>query len=1069
MFINTKKALAISGIIFCLSAESMDVGSWAKCAHMFKSENDLIKGYVLQNSKLIEGQRFFGPVHLYFNENEMRRDLLLRSFLDSSDDPMTDLIILLFPSAGLGFNAEGTGSFSNVNRTILVAGMLNLANVIRSGEQGVISRITEVDKSNKKEEIERFISEIFPGIKYSQEMTDRYWRLIKDIVFAVGCERAKVAALASSSSSGDNLIYPDFYTNDVILLYAWRVINPEDLVELAARIRLNEFCADLGKVDLDIVAKSLKEARLAEFVRSIGVEELRKVLKSEDQLSDLATMGFDRQELSDFLLTFDKGNRELWKGRHSLEEMDALLFQLAAEGIRVIAEAKETANKSEKNSGFRRQNEVLIADLHNFAKDIIEATTFDVVSRKFSRQLLKFKNFQKSISEFRKFISQIKKIIKKIPGFSYMAKLEHEVEIDKLLKLAEKLKNPAVDIRKIDPNLLLELLKDIISGKYSDITKIIGWKINLNSSPLVQRIIRDQSEFVRYVPFYPGERVLSHTQITTNKGTFTDCAETAIRLLVLTLLSKVNRIEIDEGDPEVIHRVIDKQVPLVIDLSNFSEGSPLRKFFRDGENAIVAANDGHYNTRVRWANLLQSFENLENVYWDSKYSGLSGSWSNIIKMLAALFSGYDGNPEIKDVIEQVNSKRYSDEELRGNFKKFFDIFLKIRTDVALDSDVQMQANNEYIEIKPLEKRNDITTSNTIKFKIHGDHLNCDAIPKFSNTVSQIDIEPITDNVKWIEKLYEFPEKAIEKYTLDAKNQLIMTYYYRFSRTNNFCTVGEAFRIFRELLKDGRFVEIIGSCITFCKDNQLLQMLLIQGNNSPDLRENLKKMCRYVISHGLNIDNIKSALAFLWAYGENLENIPKLGDFFAPFKEFYGNCRWIDFILNRLFAAPEDARLIDKLIVERYEKYRNRLKLNPNDPEIENEFKNEGYNLYKNYEDVWNIEMGLKFQKSPRGTFEMEPISSDIQDILWQVKVSLNIWNNGYIPYVPILPTLRTSEPTPAPAPTPTPTPAPSSVGSKKIVKKALPEKIQPEDEDAVDYDFQDMVDDDQVSVIGEPV
>ena len=169
MFINTKKALAISGIIFCLSAESMDVGSWAKCAHMFKSENDLIKGYVLQNSKLIEGQRFFGPVHLYFNENEMRRDLLLRSFLDSSDDPMTDLIILLFPSAGLGFNAEGTGSFSNVNRTILVAGMLNLANVIRSGEQGVISRITEVDKSNKKEEIERFVSEIFDSLKESYD------------------------------------------------------------------------------------------------------------------------------------------------------------------------------------------------------------------------------------------------------------------------------------------------------------------------------------------------------------------------------------------------------------------------------------------------------------------------------------------------------------------------------------------------------------------------------------------------------------------------------------------------------------------------------------------------------------------------------------------------------------------------------------------------------------------------------------------------------------------------------------------------------------------------------------
>ena len=63
-----KKLTIIFSIVFFIRAESIVVESWLPHSHMFRPDNDLINGYILLNTRLIESQRFFGPIHLHYSE-----------------------------------------------------------------------------------------------------------------------------------------------------------------------------------------------------------------------------------------------------------------------------------------------------------------------------------------------------------------------------------------------------------------------------------------------------------------------------------------------------------------------------------------------------------------------------------------------------------------------------------------------------------------------------------------------------------------------------------------------------------------------------------------------------------------------------------------------------------------------------------------------------------------------------------------------------------------------------------------------------------------------------------------
>lgn len=77
-----KKLVIFLSIVFFIHAEAMDVESYLPHSHVFRPENDLINGYVLLRTDLVESQRFFGPIHFYYSKDERRYELFMHSFLD---------------------------------------------------------------------------------------------------------------------------------------------------------------------------------------------------------------------------------------------------------------------------------------------------------------------------------------------------------------------------------------------------------------------------------------------------------------------------------------------------------------------------------------------------------------------------------------------------------------------------------------------------------------------------------------------------------------------------------------------------------------------------------------------------------------------------------------------------------------------------------------------------------------------------------------------------------------------------------------------------------------------------
>ncbi|GHU11349.1 hypothetical protein FACS189449_02630 [Alphaproteobacteria bacterium] len=74
----------------------------------FNESTDLINGQVLLSSGLVKTHRFFGPAKY----NRFYEKGNPASYADTSGDPMTKVLICLFPSAGLNLNASGKGSIS---------------------------------------------------------------------------------------------------------------------------------------------------------------------------------------------------------------------------------------------------------------------------------------------------------------------------------------------------------------------------------------------------------------------------------------------------------------------------------------------------------------------------------------------------------------------------------------------------------------------------------------------------------------------------------------------------------------------------------------------------------------------------------------------------------------------------------------------------------------------------------------------------------------------------------------------------------------------------------------------
>ncbi|GHT90559.1 hypothetical protein FACS1894122_01130 [Alphaproteobacteria bacterium] len=196
----------------------------------FDESTDLINGQVLLSSGLVKNHRFFGPAEYnrFYEKNQPA------SYLDTSEEPMTALLIKLFPSAGISLNVEG-----------------------RNGIKGIISNGAKAS-THEHNELIKFIAKMFAIANFVRknnlELNDisieqiyacansrnlktkgnaDLGEILNTIASAVKQERIE-SDESSSSDYKKSHPYPHEYTNYLISAYAWKVLDKPD-IELLER------------------------------------------------------------------------------------------------------------------------------------------------------------------------------------------------------------------------------------------------------------------------------------------------------------------------------------------------------------------------------------------------------------------------------------------------------------------------------------------------------------------------------------------------------------------------------------------------------------------------------------------------------------------------------------------------------------------------------------------------------------------------------------------------------------------------------------------------------------------
>lgn len=162
-----------------------------------------------------------------------------------------------------------------------------------------------------------------------------------------------------------------------------------------------------------------------------------------------------------------------------------------------------------------------------------------------------------------------------------------------------------------------------------------------NNSHLAEQVIKDELSITSFVPFRPGEHIISNSIANYNGREFSDCAETALRHFFSMLFSRYERDENGER--------------LLLDLSRIPANSALRGFFASfckNLNIRAVANDGTREVRNAWAKVVSGLTIDTTTYCKNGYE-LNAGWDNSIKVICALMTGYSAGlaPENKKSLE----------------------------------------------------------------------------------------------------------------------------------------------------------------------------------------------------------------------------------------------------------------------------------------------------------------------------------------------------------------------------------------------------------------------------------
>jgi hypothetical protein len=277
-----KTLLFCTAACFLLSESNaeLSVNEYTKHARFFPENVNLINGSVLRNSDFAKMHRFFGPVK--FHEVDKKHSMTQTpttaataccSRLDSSQDPTTALLILLFPSPG-GNLSESTvmcvNSCFKPYQVEFVAGMLDIANKSRNGTltPELCKKIQEYGDAaagaKKNEAAKTLVQEAFPfvrgGLPITSEGTNFHSKFNKIFAKMGGgvrtnkidnrlvsqcadliCYITKSVDLEGKLTDANNKKpYPELYTNFIICTYAWCALDDDQIGALSNLLNQNK-------------------------------------------------------------------------------------------------------------------------------------------------------------------------------------------------------------------------------------------------------------------------------------------------------------------------------------------------------------------------------------------------------------------------------------------------------------------------------------------------------------------------------------------------------------------------------------------------------------------------------------------------------------------------------------------------------------------------------------------------------------------------------------------------------------------------------------------------------------
>lgn len=243
-----RKALLLAGLVssvFQIDAVTLD--KYMDHCYKFGPKTNLINGYVLHNSRILKHERFFGNIKYDWREG-IRNNREACSFLDRGLDPMANVLIQLFPSAGVTLNAQGRGSFSDKTSKLgrlslidVIAGAFKIDAYVRENVlENDIFKIENFEKNDRKKlgyrAKRRFLKDYFGLETRDLGKYDDLFVLGRNIAHAIQLEREE----GKEDQQKAEKPYPPFYTNYLINAYAWSVLGNDQLDEFARKLGYTE-------------------------------------------------------------------------------------------------------------------------------------------------------------------------------------------------------------------------------------------------------------------------------------------------------------------------------------------------------------------------------------------------------------------------------------------------------------------------------------------------------------------------------------------------------------------------------------------------------------------------------------------------------------------------------------------------------------------------------------------------------------------------------------------------------------------------------------------------------------